>query len=220
MSQLSKLILISILALLLVSTASAATLKVPSQYKTIQKAVNAASDSDTIQVASGTYHEYVKITKGDIKIIGTKYPKVDGFEYCGGWGTINGFSIYKNGVNSNFAGGGLIRNNYFYNCGISLNGGQGHADIINNQITGGTISVGDMALPLIKGTTISNSKCGIFIEQDAGYPTVTGCTFKNCKYGVYFYGFEESPGRLPTFYGNKYIKNKVNIGWGIKAIPL
>jgi len=214
MNKLSKLTLILIISLLLASVASAATLKVPGQYKTIQKAMNAAHDDDTITVSPGTYHEYVKITKGNIKILGTKYPKVDGFEYYGGWGTINGFAIYKNGVNSNFAGGGLIRNNYFYNCGISLNGGTGSADIINNQIKGGTIWLGDMSFSTIRGTTVSNSKYGLYIHELAPIPTVTGCTFKNCNYGVYLNGYDESPGRLSTFTGNKYSGNKVNIGWG------
>jgi hypothetical protein len=51
----------------------------------------------------------------------------------------------------------------------------------------------------------------------AWIPTVTGCTFKNCNYGVYLFGYESNPGKLTTFSGNKYIGNKVNIGWGTKT---
>lgn len=206
--------------ILISSTASAATLKVgpKEKYKTIQKAVNAAHDGDTIKVAYGTYKETVKINK-QLMILGTKYPKVDGFTYWGGTGTINGFSIQKYGVSSSYAGGGTIRNNYFYNCGIDLVGGQASSSsIINNQIIGGTISLYDtMPDIIITGNIISKSKCGLYVGDLANDPTVSKNTFKNCGYGVYLYSFSD-PGKLPTFSGNKYINNKVNIGWGTDTL--
>lgn len=212
-----------ILVLIIVSsTASASTLNVGStaKYKTIQSAVNAAKPGDTIKVAYGTYKENVKLDK-DVTILGTKYPKVDGFYYYGGGSTINGFSIQKYGVSSNFAGGGLIRNNYFYNCGVSLAGSTCSGSVImNNQIKGGSIFLYDIMAtgePVIKGNTISNSRCGLYIKE-SGIPAVNSNTFKNCKTAVYFQGWESNPGRLSTFTGNKYINNKVNIGWGMKEL--
>ncbi len=220
MNKLTKLTLLLIVTLLLASTASAATLKVGphEKYTTIQKAVNAAHSGDTIQVAYGTYKEDVKIDKY-VNIYGTKYPKVDGF-YCwgGSAGTINGFSIQKYGVGSSFAGSATIRNNYFYNCGISLSGPTTcMSAIINNQIVGGSIVLYDIMSDgiLIKGNTISKSECGLLIGESTTIPKVTGNTFKNCNYGVYLYEYDQNPGRLPTFTGNKYIKNRVNIGWGM-----
>ena len=66
------LISISLILCLIVisSTASAATLKVgpKEKYKTIQKAVNAAHEGDTIIVSSGTYRENVNITKSSLYI--------------------------------------------------------------------------------------------------------------------------------------------------------
>ncbi|HEY3363246.1 MAG TPA: NosD domain-containing protein [Methanosarcina sp.] len=204
------------------STASAATLNVGStaKYKTIQSAVNAAKDGDTIKVAYGTYNENVKIDK-QLFILGTKYPKVDGFYYYGGSaGTINGFSIKKYGINAAYDGGypTIIRNNYFYNCGISLIGlFMNDAIIMNNQIIGGTIFLNDNHGQTITGNTISKSKIGLYMGEMGANPTVSKNTFKNCNTAVYVYS-DSNPGQLKTFSNNKYINNKVNIGWGTKYL--
>ncbi|MGC4072794.1 MAG: pectinesterase family protein [Nibricoccus sp.] len=51
---------------------SAATRSVPSQYSTIQAAVNAAANNDTISIANGTYTEQVNIpsSKTGLKLVG------------------------------------------------------------------------------------------------------------------------------------------------------
>ncbi len=216
-------LILSLLALVLIlivvsSAASASTLKVgpKEKYKTIQKAVNAAKSGDTIKVSSGTYKEYVKVDK-KVFILGTKYPKVDGFYYYGGSsGTINGFSIQKYGIGAAYDGGypTVIRNNYFYNCGISLIGHlMDDAIIMNNQIVGGTIYLNDNTGQTITGNMISKSKVGLYLGDMGADPTVTKNTFKSCKYGVYIYT-DTYPGKLKKFSGNKYVNNKVNIGWG------
>jgi parallel beta-helix repeat protein len=174
---------------LLISSASAATLKVPTQYKTIQTAVNAAHDGDTIQVAKGVYKEAVLIENKNINVYGlTKggkqkdYPTVRGFELrSNSGGIINGFSIVKNGIDihDNFNGKVTVRNNYFTGCGISISGPSysGHS-IVNNQITCGTISLFDTQNDQITGNTITKSKIGIEIGD--------GCNAKVTKNTVSF----------------------------------
>src|SRR5215472_19205959 len=51
-------------------TVQAATIHVPADQPTIQKAINAASVNDTILVAPGTYHELVMLNK-TVHLIGS-----------------------------------------------------------------------------------------------------------------------------------------------------
>lgn len=84
-----------------------ATINVPGDFRTIQDAINAAIDGDTIQVASGTYKETLEIIDKDLTLKGEGKDNtiIDGINLMeqstvfvdGGNINISGFTI-KNGV--------------------------------------------------------------------------------------------------------------------------
>lgn len=207
-----------ILCLIVISsTASAATLNVgpKEKYKTIQNAVNAAHEGDTIIVNSGTYRENVHITKNSLKILGKGYPKVDGFtditDPYGQYGqhdiNINGFSITKDGIDLGGLAvyGQIIRNNYFYSCGASIAGDMANNNLIkNNDFTKGGIVLSDSGVEII-GNKIKNTDIGILLGQGAGSGSSAGISknkITGCNVGIEFYG-ESSAGIYDNYFNNK-----------------
>ena len=219
-----KIIILVLSLVLLASLASAATINVPSQYKTIQKAVNAAKSGDTIYVAAGTYKEKVLVNDKDLIFQGQKvgntykYPTVYGFQFSGsadsktGSGDINGFKITKYGVSYDYGmpGSNTIRNNYFYNCGIEFTGFPCSGNIVmNNKFSGNYDYVGidlyESQGNIIKGNTFYKSKIGLILGDSSTCTSCTKNTFSSCKIGVQCYGVPDS------LIGNIYKGNKKNI---------
>ena len=54
----------------LISVSWSATITVPTDYSTIQEAINAAVDGDSISVVPGTYYEKINFYGKDIKVVG------------------------------------------------------------------------------------------------------------------------------------------------------
>lgn len=212
MKKLTKLILVTLVTLLIASTASAATLKVPSQYKTIQKAVNAANDGDTIQVANGKYQEVVTVKGKYLNIYGRTqggkykyYPQVQGINLRSG-GVINGFTFTKSGVSLSKVGENTIRNNYFLKKGVNVVGETcSYNTIMNNQFFNCGISLSETYENTIKGNTINSADVGLGVYKGAD-AMITGNTFSKCKVGYKGYYV---PADLKK--NNKFIKNKKNI---------
>lgn len=198
------------------STASASTLNVggTSKYKTIQSAVNAAHDRDTINVAAGTYKEKVIIADKSLSFVGQKgkYPTVYGFDMSNtatelGAANVNGFKITKYGVSGGYLGSNTIRNNYFVNCGVSGGGPTWNNNVImNNQFSKGGIFIDDRSIDnVIQGNTIKYAKIGLQLRWDASCKSITKNTFQNCQVAVQVQSIPS------VLIGNKYIGNKVNI---------
>ena len=220
-----KALVLLLTLMLLTSVASAATINVgpKEKYKTIQKAVNAAHNGDTIYVYAGTYKEIININGKDLTFQGAKvkgkyqYPTVYGFEftfdsnaYNPGSGDINGFKITKSGIIYDLAGNNIVRNNYFYNCGVSAGGQSCSANtIMNNKFTGNYnydgVYLDENYDNVVKGNTFTKARNGLVLRQGATCTTITSNTFNQCKVGVL-------SGYLPKILlGNSYKGNKINV---------
>lgn len=206
-------------------SASAATLTVGStaKYKTIQSAVNAAKTGDTIYVNAGTYKEIVSIKGKDLifqgQKVGTtyKYPTVYGFDIGAstdnvGGADVNGFKITKYGISSDYGmgGGNTIRNNYFYNCGVSIAGFVNSNNVImNNKFSGNYdyygVSLYETCDNIITGNTFNKAKVGLSLGDCVTCKTITKNTFSYCKVGVQCYGIPD------VLIGNTYKGNTKNI---------
>ena len=218
-----KIIILVLSLALLASLSSAATLNVPSQYRTIQKAVNAAHSGDTIYVAAGTYKELVKVNGKDLKFQGQKvgntykYPTVYGFELGAtednvGGADVNGFKITKYGISSAWGmlGSNVIRNNYFYNCGVGFAGFPCSNNVIMNNKFSGNYNYNGVSLyesldNVITGNTFYKAKVGIGLGDMGTCTSITKNTFSSCKIGVQCYGIPD------CLIGNTYKGNKKNI---------
>jgi parallel beta-helix repeat protein len=211
--------------MLLISTADASTLTVGSKekYKTIQSAVNAAKDGDTIYVKAGTYNELVKINDKSLSFQGEKvkntykYPKVYGFQ--AGWtkdsklGSIdgvNGFTITRDGVDLGLCGGSLIRNNYFYNCGVYCVSQTCSENVIMNNKFSGNYNYDGVYTQesydnTITGNTFSKADHAIVIRWSSTFKTISKNTFNGCNVAVWC-NYKPS-----VLLGNTYKGNKVNV---------
>jgi len=186
--------------LLLISTASAATLDVgpKAKYNTIQKAVDAAKDGDTIRVAPGTYKENVKIDNKAISLMGTKYPTVYGFDFESEDFadftqplSINGFKISRDGVTftdpiSSHGPITTVRNNYFLNCNITITDRKNGISVINNQFTGSKAGIRayESSYDKVTGNKFTNCEKAALVQLGS-IMKLSGNTFTKCENGVY-----------------------------------
>lgn len=208
-----KLLILLITLTFLISTASAATLKVGSgdAYHTVQSAIDAAHDGDTIRVAPGTYNETVQITNKHLNIIGQDYPSINGARLWGGvTGIFFGLAFTKSGLELSDGGHITIRNCKFTNCGIDI-WTQTCTDcmIINNEIKNGGILLYETFDNSIIGNHISGAQIGLQMGGGATIKSITKNTFEKCKVAAQLE-------KVPTnMIGNTYKNNKINI----KIVP-
>lgn len=211
--KLRKWLILSITLTFLISTASAATLNVGpgARYHTIQSAIDAANDGDTIKVASGAYNETIQVTNKQLNIIGQNYPSVNGARLWGGvTGMLYGLAFTKDGVALSDGGHITVRNCKFTNCGIDI-WTQTSTDcmIINNKITNGGILLYETYNNSVIGNYISGAEIGLQMGGGATCKSITKNTFEKCQVAAQL---ETVPTGMT---GNTYKNNKINI----KLVP-
>jgi len=170
------------------------TIIVPDDYPTIQEAINAASDGDTVFVRNGTYYEQVVISK-TVSLIGeTKETTVIDGNMTAAVVWINAdnveiaqFTIRNGG--GHYAGitlssiGNHITNNILLNnwCGINLKNYVAYNVIAGNNIMNNLNGIsGEMwSNNAIIGNTLTDNLLGIYIGSYSNHNTIAFNNIRN-----------------------------------------
>jgi len=197
--------LLFVLGAFVVGTAYAKTIYVPTDYPTIQQAVDNATDGDTILVLNGTYHEHVKIQK-TITLIGENKEKTiidgdssgdciyiptdsgtEGFDITIKNLTIrngnNGIKIETVSAKSNV----VIENNIIKENehGVYMTGCYGQV-IKSNRINSNTYGIRLHTSQRIEvgENTVDDNTYGIYLDNTVKYCTVSKNTVSNNEEGI------------------------------------
>ena len=208
-----KLNIIFTLFLLLPAAGYSILLRVPEDYSTIQAAIDASADQDTVMVSPGFYQENISFNGKDIVVSSTYDINQDSLII--GSTIINGNA---NGAVALFSDG---ETNSAVLQGFTLQGGNGnYADPDENgtfyTYGGGVYCKGSS--PVLKDLVISNNSGneggggGIFCYQAS--PTITGCIISNNTtddVGGGLYARNESNVIINN---TKFIENEADLGAG------
>ena len=172
---------------------------VPDDYPTIEAALNASEDGDTIMVAAGEYDAFLVAEKNDISIIGTEgvtvttanlhwidvAPIEDAWVMAGVYRSEN---INIEGIN--FDGTDIIDEEVV--VGIAYVDSTGRItdltveNIIGNDLGVGVAIIGDVGTSTVEitGSTISNNGIGILVLSDSIQEAHLNNIVGNTDYGV------------------------------------
>jgi nitrous oxidase accessory protein NosD len=217
------------------STASAAaTLEVPGGYATIQQAIDAASDGDTVAVAAGTYAERIVVARA-ISVVGAGREETvlsgsggEAVVLSADGATLSGFTIL--GQVTAYCAKAIIEKNairadggyssiYAYTYPYAKEDCHGSADAViqNNFISGGYFGVSVfLANPVVRNNVIvKNIEAGV-ISAYFSYPTIVNNTIaNNGTAGVmnYAYGSPTVTNNIIAHNGRFGVVNSYNSGF-------
>ncbi|MBV9820720.1 MAG: right-handed parallel beta-helix repeat-containing protein, partial [Actinobacteria bacterium] len=177
--------------------AGAATLSVPSRYRTISAAIAAAHNGDTISVSPGTYRENITIMGKRITIRSVSGPSVT---------TIAGSPGRTPVMIQNIPAGTMTLQGFRIVSGSAPSG------------QGGGITIANYASPTIRGNEIasnrSNDGAGILVYNHSN-PTITGNNIHNNVAARFGGGVFAVMFSSPTISGNTINANRGYGGGGI-----
>lgn len=189
----------------MVNIINAAVLSVPSQYKTIQEAINASSSGDIIRVSAGTYKEQIELKAG-ITLRGEGYEKtvIDGEKKNGNVvvgandTVIEGFTIRNSGSRAKSGD----------NMDAGIKGGDNAAmAVLNNRIennnAGILLSHGSTSL-IANNIIEKNEVFGIYMLYSAPF-VENNIVYRNKVYGIY------CASSKPTIANNTIVDNPTGI---------
>jgi parallel beta-helix repeat protein len=188
--------------------ASPKVIHVPSEFPTIQSAIDNASSGDTILVASGTYREYLNINKS-LSIVGenrtTTVIDGDGADYVVSINsdnvTIEGLTITK--TISGLSGGGIH---------VSLSNRVVIYDVeITNTSTGLNLYLSSNGV--FSNNIIINNTNAVMINSGSNSNVFSGNIVSGNYYGVVFNGYLNSN----VFSGNTFSEN-LDVGVYLSSI--
>ncbi|MBN1360067.1 MAG: right-handed parallel beta-helix repeat-containing protein [Sedimentisphaerales bacterium] len=129
--------------IILVSLRVKGTLYVPGQYETIQEAVEAAMEGETVEVGPGTYQESLYLRR-PVKLVGIDRPRLEppssiGVALGAGDSTVQGFDIVGQAIGIHVAmSNNTIRDNLISggDTGIQLDSSASNNVLTDNEIVG------------------------------------------------------------------------------------
>jgi len=210
-------------------------------YTTIQAAIDAALNGDTVLVAGGggAYVEDITLKSG-VNVFGEGYDTT--WIHSGGGSRIvtaidvtnaqlDGFAIYSSGerkVGVYLSGGSVtISNNWILQCTDGIQAFNGNSSVIRNNLieyngeAGGVLDYGIICLhatPLITNNLIrDNECCGIYVgwEDSAGTQVINNTVVNNAYNGIWCYISSDV-----VIKNNIFSNNNTGISASHNAIPL
>ncbi len=190
--------------LMLAGTSFAATINVPGDYALIQDAIIAASDGDTISIASGVYNEHDISNNGKSIIIE---------------GALNDDGYPLTTIDANYQGrvffcdGDSSINVTYKNMTIKRGSGNGDPDVSGG---GGMIVIGECQPHIEKCIFLNNSTsyygAGLLLKESGA--TLIDCIFEDNSVGQFGGGINKESSGLLALTRCSFIDNVCSSGYG------